>query len=97
RPGASVRLSRFALDLRKRKYDAVAIFHHLTTPAGAVKFRALAGATGARVVAGLDNGRGAFLTHRAQDLGFGAKHEVEYMLEVAAALGASGVSPDPQI
>lgn len=96
-PGAAVPLSRFALTLRKAKYDAVAIFHHLTTPAGAIKFRALAGATGARVIAGLDNGRGTFLTHSVQDLGFGAKHEAEYMLEVAATLGASNVAPLPRL
>ena len=41
--------------------------------------------------AGLDNGRGGFLTHRVQDLGFGAFHEVEYSNQVVQLLG---VEPD---
>jgi heptosyltransferase-2 len=36
--------------------------------------------------AGLDNGRGVFLTHRARDLGFDAAHEAEYWSRVVAAL-----------
>ncbi|MEZ4571262.1 MAG: glycosyltransferase family 9 protein [Thermomicrobiales bacterium] len=39
------------------------------------------------MIVGLDNGRGAFLTHRAPDRGFGYKHEAEYMLDVAVAAG----------
>lgn len=74
--------------LRTGHYDAVLIFHHLTTRFGALKYAALALATGAPCRFGLDNGRGWFLTDRVIDLGFGAKHEAEYWLAVVALLGA---------
>ncbi|MBI4498928.1 MAG: glycosyltransferase family 9 protein [Chloroflexi bacterium] len=76
--------------LRAGRFDAVAVLHHLTTRWGALKYAALALATGAPVRAGLDNGlgRAGFLTHRAGDLGFGAHHEVEYWEEVVRLLGA---------
>lgn len=96
-PTAAVHLARFAVTLRRRRYDAVAIFHHLTTQAGALKFRGLSSATASPVVAGLDNGRGTFLTHRATDLGFGARHEVEYMLEVSHSIGGADVNPAPAL
>lgn len=70
------------------RYDVVIVLHHLTTRLGALKYAALALASGSRTRIGLDNGRGWFLTHRARDLGFGAKHEVEYWLDVVALLGA---------
>ena len=38
-------------------------------------------------MAGLDNGRGGFLTHAAPDLGFGARPEWRYWLDVVEALG----------
>lgn len=86
------RLSGEALRVLRRvragRYDAVLVFHHLTTRSGAWKYAALARISGARIVAGLDNGRGGFLTHRVRDEGFGGRHEVEYWLEVAALLGA---------
>jgi heptosyltransferase-2 len=44
--------------------------------------------SGAKVRAGIDNGRGRFLTLRAPDRGFGAMHEAGYWLSVAALLGA---------
>lgn len=97
RPGHALRLTRFGRSLRAARYDTVAVFHHLTTPAGALKFRALARATGAATVAGLDNGRGTFLTHRAVDLGFGKRHSVEYMLDVARQLGGATVDPQPTL
>lgn len=97
RPGQTFRLTSFGRELRRSRYDAVAIFHHLTTPMGAIKFRALALATGAKKIAGLDNGRGDFLTHPALDLGFGARHTVEYMLEVSTQLGGSPVDPRPAL
>jgi lipopolysaccharide heptosyltransferase II len=75
--------------LRSAKYDAILIFHHLTTRFGALKYAVLALVTGAPRRAGLDNGRGWFLTDRALDLGFGAKHQVEYWLDVVALLGAT--------
>ncbi|MEZ4770564.1 MAG: glycosyltransferase family 9 protein [Caldilineales bacterium] len=75
--------------LRRARYDAVAILHHLTLRSGAAKYRLLAAATGAPVVAGLDNGNGGWLTHAASDEGFGACHEVEYWLRVVELLGAT--------
>jgi exopolysaccharide biosynthesis WecB/TagA/CpsF family protein len=74
--------------LSRRHYDAVLILHHLTTRFGALKYAALAFATGAPRRLGLDNGRGWFLTHAVPDEGFGARHEVEYWLDVATLLGA---------
>ncbi len=87
-PGHWRPLVRLALDLRRRRYDALLIPRHLTTRLGALKYAVLAWATGAPLRAGLDNGRGWFLTHRVPDGGFGAFHEVEYDLQVAACLSA---------
>src|SRR5262249_55622260 len=81
-----------AQQLRSRHYDAVLIFHHLTTQFGALKYAALVFATGASSRIGLDNGKGWFLTDRAEDRGFGAKHQVEYWMEVVGLIGAK--SPD---
>ncbi len=79
----------FARALRAGGWDALALLHHLTTPFGVAKYAALALASGAPIRAGLDNGRGrAFLTHHAEDRGFGWKHEVDYWLDVARLLGA---------
>lgn len=95
---ANLRLAaNFARRLRGRQYTRVVLLHHLTTAAGALKFRALARAAGAPVTAGLDNGRGTFLTHRALDRGFGACHEAEYMLAVARAAGGVPVDPGPRL
>jgi ADP-heptose:LPS heptosyltransferase len=91
RPGVALGLLRFAGDLRRRRFDAVVVLHHLVTLWGTVKFAGLALATGAPMRAGLDNGRGVFLTHRARDLGFDAAHEAEYWSRVVAAL----VAPHP--
>ncbi|HET9494923.1 MAG TPA: glycosyltransferase family 9 protein, partial [Chloroflexia bacterium] len=74
--------------LRRERYDALAVFHHFTTRWGSIKFRTLAFAAGSPVRAGLDNGRGGFLTLHALDRGFGAAHEVDYWLSVAGLLGA---------
>jgi heptosyltransferase-2 len=74
--------------LRYECFDAIAILHHLTTRWGALKYAALALASGASRRAGLDNGRGWFLTEKADDYGFGGRHEVEYWLEVMGLLGA---------
>ncbi|MGE3913871.1 MAG: glycosyltransferase family 9 protein, partial [Chloroflexota bacterium] len=79
--------------LRGGRWDAMALLHHLTTPFGVAKYAALCVASGARVVAGLDNGKGWFLTERAHDDGFGVKHEADYWLEVAGLLG--GHNPNP--
>jgi lipopolysaccharide heptosyltransferase II len=83
-----LRTARFLLRLRRARYDALAIFHHFTTGWGSLKFAVLSLASGARVRAGLDNGRGRFLTHKVTDRGFGAMHEADYWLSVASLLGA---------
>ena len=87
-PSALSDAPRLGLKLRRRGYDCLILLHHLTTRWGALKFAALALASGAGMRLGLDNGRGWFLTHRARDMGFGARHEVEYWLEVVALIGA---------
>ena len=76
------------VELRCARYDAVVFLHHLTLRNGVAKYRLLAAATGAPVLAGLDNGNGGWLTHAAPDEGFGACHEVEYWLRVVDLLGA---------
>ncbi len=74
--------------LRAGKYDAVLLLHHLTLRFGRLKHQALMRATGARWRVGLDNGHGWFLNVHVPDEGFGAKHEAEYALAVAEAVGA---------
>ncbi len=91
RPRAMGSLAGLGLQLRRAGFDAMLFLHHLTTAAGARKYAGLAAAAGAPVRAGLDNGRGGFLTHRVQDQGFGAFHEVEYSNQVVQLLG---VEPD---
>ncbi len=88
---------RLGFRLARQRYDRVVVLHHLTTDWGAAKFRALAASARAPVVAGLDNGRGAFLTHRFADRGFGFMHESEYMQEVAIAAGGQRVLPAPKL
>ncbi len=88
RPPSLAALVRFARDLRRQRYDCLVILHHLTTRWGTLKYAALAMTSGAKVRVGLDNGRGWFLTHRARDGGFGARHEVEYWLDVVGTIGA---------
>lgn len=87
-PTAIAAAWRLGLELRQHRYDWIVILHHLSTMWGALKYAALARSCGAPVRLGLDNGRGWFLTHRATDGGFGARHEVEYWLDVVAVLGA---------
>jgi len=97
-PRVLAALARFGAGLRRERYDAVILLHHLTTAAGAAKYRALALATGAPIRAGLDNGRGDWLTHAAPDHGFGAVPEWSYWLRVVAALGvAPPADPRPTI
>lgn len=90
-------LIKLAVHLRTRRYHAVVVLHHLTTSFGARKFSALARATAAPVVAGLNNGRGQFLTHRATDYGFGAKTEWQYALDVIESLGFDASESRPSI
>lgn len=81
-----------ALRLRGRlqagRFDRVVVFHHLSTTWGARKFALLARAAAPRRL-GLDNGRGGFLTERLPDQGFGARHEVEYWLDLVKLWGAT--------
>lgn len=81
--------------LRAARYDSLVLLHHLSTAYGMAKYAALALASGAPVRAGLDNGRGRFLTHPARDDGFGARHEADYWLSVVGTLGAH--NPDPRL
>jgi lipopolysaccharide heptosyltransferase II len=84
----AVQTARFLLELRMSRYDLLVLFHHLATRWGTFKFAAVSLATGARVRAGLDNGRGGFLNVRLPDEGFGAMHEVDYWLALVGLLGA---------
>jgi ADP-heptose:LPS heptosyltransferase len=74
--------------LRSGSWDTLVLLHHLTTAFGIAKYAALCLASGAPVRVGLDNGRGWFLTHVAEDRGFGWRHEVDYGLDVVEVLGA---------
>ncbi len=87
-PLAVGRLGPLALRLRATRYDVVVLAHHLTLPAGRLKYRALLAAIHPARSLGLDNGHGRFLTLRVRDEGFGALHEAEYALALAAALDA---------
>lgn len=89
-PRAWLALIRVGLKLRREQVDSVAIFHHLVSRWGTLKFALLALAAGACERVGIDNGRGWFLTRRVEDCGFGARHEAEYMMEVAGLLDAQG-------
>ena len=80
---------RFASALRAGNWDTLVLLHHLTTRFGVAKYAALCLGSGARTRVGLDNGRGWwFLSARARDDGFGARHEADYWLEVVGVLGA---------
>ena len=81
-------IMRLGRDLRSRDYDRLFILHHLTTLWGSLKYAGLALSSGAKERIGLDNGRGWFLTHRVEDIGFGGRHEVEYWLKVVGLVGA---------
>lgn len=87
RPARLLAAVRFLLRLRRRRYDTIILFHHLSLGFGALKFALVVRAAGARTIAGLDNGRGGFLTHAAVDRGFGALPEWRYWLTVVEALG----------
>jgi len=82
------RILSLLVGLRLNHYDAVLLLHHLTLRMGRLKHRTLLAATGSRLTAGLDNGHGGFLDLRVPDHGFGARHEADYFLAVAAAVGA---------
>lgn len=92
RPGDVAALLHLLAGLRRARYDAVLFLHHLTLGAGVAKYRLLAAAAGAPLLLGLDNGKGRWLTHSVPDQGFGARHEVEYWLQVVGLLGAKASS-----
>jgi ADP-heptose:LPS heptosyltransferase len=81
------------LALRRSRFDVAVLLHHLITPWGVAKYRALLAAAGAPNRVGLDDGRGSFLTHSVPDDGFGARHEVDYWLDVVSLLGAQNPNP----
>ena len=93
RPGALLRAGGLGRELRARRFDAVVLLHHLITGWGTVKYRALLGAVAAPIRVGLANRPLDFLTDHAQDRGFGARHEVDYWLEVAGRLDAYNPAP----
>lgn len=78
--------------LRGGRYDTVLFLHHFTLKAGTLKFSLIALGSGARRRIGLENGNGWFLTERLPDDGFGAHHQAEYWLRLAALLGASSAA-----
>ncbi|MCE2488402.1 MAG: WecB/TagA/CpsF family glycosyltransferase [Anaerolineae bacterium] len=70
------------------RQDLVIYLHHFTLWRGTLKFAliALAARAGRRI--GLDNGNAWFLTEKVPDNGFGAMHQAEYWLQLAARAGA---------
>src|SRR6266568_368795 len=88
-PSNLLRLRPLWRELRGGHYDAVLLMHHLTLFFGRLKHQVLMRATGAKWRVGLDNGHGWFLNVKVQDNGFGAMHEAEYNLALAAAVGAT--------
>lgn len=82
--------------LRAGRFDVTVFFHHFTTRAGRIKFAALAHAAGSRRRIGLDPGGAFFLTERLPDAGFGARHQAQYWLDLAARLGADP-APRPTV
>ncbi|MBV9689274.1 MAG: glycosyltransferase family 9 protein [Ktedonobacteraceae bacterium] len=89
RPHNLLRLWPIWRTLRAGHYDAILLMHHLTLPFGRLKYQLLAYATGAKWRVGLDNGHGWFLNVRVKDEGFGARHETEYNMAIAQAIGST--------
>ena len=83
--------------LRTAGYDAVLLFHHLSTRQGALKYAAFCAATGAPRRLGLDNGRGFFLNEKVPDEGYGVIHEVDYALRVARLLAPAAERHAPRL
>ncbi len=96
-PRNSARLLGMTARLRRKRYDAIVLLHHLTTRFGALKFQWLCRTIGSPIRAGLDNGRGRFLTHRAVDYGFGARSVHDYGLDVVGTLQAHTGSAQPAL
>jgi ADP-heptose:LPS heptosyltransferase len=95
-PARATAVAALLSDLRSRRYDLVVVLHHLSTHWGALKFEAVVRSTGAPFVAGLENGRGHFLTHAAVDLGFGFCPEWRYWLDVVRVIGVTPVDRLPR-
>ncbi|MEO7001588.1 MAG: glycosyltransferase family 9 protein [Ktedonobacterales bacterium] len=96
RPDRLLTLAPFAAGLRHTRYDATLLMQHLTLPFGRLKYHMLLSVVGSRWRVGLDNGHGAdleLLNVRVPDAGFGALHEAEYALALAAALDAPAITP----
>ena len=74
--------------IARTRYDTLVIFHHFTLRAGMLKFRLIARASAATRIIGLQNGRAGFLTDSVPDMGFGARHQAQYWLDLAGLLGA---------
>lgn len=89
RPTNLLKLRPLLRQLRAGHYDAVILMHHLTLFFGRRKHQALMMATGAKYLVGLDNGHGWFLNVKVPDQGFGARHEAEYCLALAKAVGGA--------
>lgn len=77
--------------LRRERYDAILLAHHLTTILGTLKVASLALACGAPIRVGLDNGRGDFLNLRYPDRGLGALCEGAYWVRLVGVLAGSAV------
>ncbi|HEV2236460.1 MAG TPA: glycosyltransferase family 9 protein [Ktedonobacterales bacterium] len=78
-------LPRLWRTLRAGRYDAALVMHHQTLRFGRLKYRALLAAVRPAVAVGLDNGLAPFFDVAVADHGFGARHEAEYALDLAAA------------
>ena len=79
---------RLLWQIARTGYDTLVFFHHFTLRAGMFKFRLIARASGTRRIIGLQNGRADFLTDSVADIGFGARHQAQYWLDLVALLGA---------
>lgn len=82
--------------LRIGRFDTVLYFHHFTLRFGTFKFALIGWATRAKRRIGLENGNGWFLNERVPDDGFGAQHQAQYWLNLAAKLGANS-APRPAV
>ncbi len=72
--------------LRRERYSAIVLAHHLTTVLGTLKLASIALGSGAPIRVGLDNGRGTFLTHAERDGGFGRICEGAYWARLIRVL-----------
>lgn len=88
---------RRVMALRRNRYDAVVYFHHFTLKPGTIKFALIGLFSGAKRRFGLDNGNGWFLTDKLSDLGYGAKHQAQYWLDLVGLLGADSSSRPAKI